>query len=274
MLNYWRLREALRTGRYEVVEGTVTDFVPMPKEGDTKGQFVVNGHHYQHSDHLVTRGINNTQSQSGPIRAGLRVRIADVGGKIARLEIARSSDLRPDTVSRTAQATERSRFDRPLPGSDRVPMQLFYKYFWFFGLPFGLLVTWVIWTALKKVIEKGLLDQSSAVRFTQIFGCWFSLPPFFVGVFQWLGGYERPDYFSASAPNEPYAFAAWLVIVAYYLFLIPWIWWGSAAVVVLALLTRYMESFPRNTFLLKVIVTVLAIVSALVWTFKPPTSMW
>jgi len=38
---------------------------------------------------MVTAGFNNTLSHGGPIHEGLRVRIADVDGAIARLEIAR-----------------------------------------------------------------------------------------------------------------------------------------------------------------------------------------
>jgi len=52
-------------------------------------RFVVNGHHYEYSDYVVSAGFNNTQSHGGPIREGITVRIADVRGKIARLEIAR-----------------------------------------------------------------------------------------------------------------------------------------------------------------------------------------
>jgi len=87
--DYWRLREAIRLGHFEVVEGKVVDFVPMPPEGHAMEQFTVNGHHYEYSDYLVTAGFNTTQSHGGPIGEGSLVRIFDVGGQIARLEIAR-----------------------------------------------------------------------------------------------------------------------------------------------------------------------------------------
>ncbi len=85
---YRHLRDALLNGKYTVVEGTVTDFVPMPYTGHAMEKFNVNGYHYEYSDFVVVAGFNNTQSHGGPIRQGLKVRIADVGGKIARLEIA------------------------------------------------------------------------------------------------------------------------------------------------------------------------------------------
>jgi hypothetical protein len=87
--DYSELRDALRTGRYALVEGVVTDFVPMPKEGHAYERFSVNGCTYRYSDFVVTGAFNNTSSHGGPVREGLRVRIADVRGKIARLEIAR-----------------------------------------------------------------------------------------------------------------------------------------------------------------------------------------
>lgn len=80
--------KALRSGRYEIVEGTVTNFVPMPWEGHANESFDVAGHHYEYSDFVVTTGFRQSRSHGGPIREGLRVRIADVGGRIFRLEIA------------------------------------------------------------------------------------------------------------------------------------------------------------------------------------------
>jgi hypothetical protein len=87
--DYWTLRQALRSGDFETVEGKVANFVPMPREGHAMDRFTVNGHHYEYSDFVVTAGFNNTQFHGGPIREGSIVRIADVGGRIARLEIAR-----------------------------------------------------------------------------------------------------------------------------------------------------------------------------------------
>jgi hypothetical protein len=86
--DYLRLRNAVRDGRCEIVEGTITDFVPMPYQGHAMEHFVVNGHYFKYSDFVVTAGFNNTQSHGGPLSEGKRVRICNVGGEIARLEIA------------------------------------------------------------------------------------------------------------------------------------------------------------------------------------------
>ena len=85
---YGQIRRALQAKRYEVVEGVVTDFVPMPASGHALEHFEVNGHRYAYSDYQIRPGFNNTSSHGGPLREGLHVRIADVNGEIARLEIA------------------------------------------------------------------------------------------------------------------------------------------------------------------------------------------
>lgn len=89
MHDYLALVNALEEGRYDVVEGPVEQFVPMPKEGHTSERFVVDGRRYSYSDFEITTAFNNTSSHGGPIRQGLRVRIFDVNGNIARLEVAR-----------------------------------------------------------------------------------------------------------------------------------------------------------------------------------------
>jgi hypothetical protein len=85
--DYLELRNALVSGEYETVEGKVSDFFPMPLRGHAQEQFRVGPHVFSYSDYQVTAGFNNSQSHGGPIREGLEVRIANVNGKIARLEV-------------------------------------------------------------------------------------------------------------------------------------------------------------------------------------------
>jgi hypothetical protein len=86
--DYLRLRSASRNGSCEIVQGTITNFVPMPKEGHATEHFVVNGHYFEYSDFTATAGFNNTQSHGGPLAEGRLVRICSLDGEIARLEIA------------------------------------------------------------------------------------------------------------------------------------------------------------------------------------------
>jgi hypothetical protein len=78
---------ALRGGRCAVVEGRVTEFVPMPYSGHSEESFTVGGHRFAYSDYVVTTGFHNTSSHGGPIHEGLYVRITYLGNLIVRLEV-------------------------------------------------------------------------------------------------------------------------------------------------------------------------------------------
>jgi hypothetical protein len=86
-LEYRALSRALRSGQFETIEGRVTDYVPAPLTGHKAEWFCVNDRTYEFGG--GTAAYHMTQAEGGPIREGMVVRIADVGGKIARLEIAR-----------------------------------------------------------------------------------------------------------------------------------------------------------------------------------------
>lgn len=84
---YRGLSGAIRSGNVQIVEGKVSEFVPMPYGGHSDERFCVARQCFAYSDYGVTSGFNNTASHGGPIREGLPVRITHVGGKIVRLEI-------------------------------------------------------------------------------------------------------------------------------------------------------------------------------------------
>jgi hypothetical protein len=79
------LRGRLRAGAYEMVAGPVTDFVPEGRDGHPAESWAVDGRRYTISSAVVTSAFN----RPGVVRAGQQVRIADVRGRIARLEVAR-----------------------------------------------------------------------------------------------------------------------------------------------------------------------------------------
>jgi hypothetical protein len=85
-MEFARLRNAVRNGRYSVVVGDVTDF----RSGDTHRPetFVVDGHSYSYSSSWSSVAFNRDSASGGPIRQGLRLRITDVGGAIVKLEVA------------------------------------------------------------------------------------------------------------------------------------------------------------------------------------------
>ena len=88
-LQYHMATSCLNAGNCSVVEGPVTDFVPMPYEGHSMESFTVGGRRFSYSDYEVSAGFNNTASHGGPIRAGLHVRVTYWGNLILRLEVAR-----------------------------------------------------------------------------------------------------------------------------------------------------------------------------------------
>jgi hypothetical protein len=85
---YARARDTYVKGDYSIAEGTVANFHPMPYSGHQNETFSVNSVEFSYSDYVVVPCFNNTASHGGPIRDGLRVRIAYSGNCILKLEVA------------------------------------------------------------------------------------------------------------------------------------------------------------------------------------------
>lgn len=90
---YVAMRDALRDGRFTVVEGIVRDFEPGDG-GDHRPEswHVESGgrvYAYRYSPSIGAPGYRQTAAHGGMVREGVRVRVADVAGDIARLEVAR-----------------------------------------------------------------------------------------------------------------------------------------------------------------------------------------
>jgi hypothetical protein len=88
--SYYAFRGSLEHGNYRVVEGTVAEFDPQKPMIKRPESFIVvspaETTGYSYSRWIGTQGLNNSH---GHIGNGVRVRIADVGGRIARLEVAK-----------------------------------------------------------------------------------------------------------------------------------------------------------------------------------------
>jgi hypothetical protein len=85
---YARARNSYVKGDYSIAEGTVANFHPMPYSGHPNETFSINGVEFSYSDYIVVPCFNNTASHGGPLRDGLRVRIAYSGNCILKLEVA------------------------------------------------------------------------------------------------------------------------------------------------------------------------------------------
>lgn len=78
------LKTAVERREYQVVEGRVENFRPMPRDGHSLESFTVNGKEFEYSDFVVTPGFRNTQSYGGPIHEGLFVRIGYIENQTTR----------------------------------------------------------------------------------------------------------------------------------------------------------------------------------------------
>ena len=84
----------LAIGQFETFEGTIEDFHPALKGGNTNESFAVSGHHFSYSDYdglEATPCFNQTALNGGPIRSGMVVRLKASEGCILRIEVLRES---------------------------------------------------------------------------------------------------------------------------------------------------------------------------------------
>jgi hypothetical protein len=83
--------KAYQTGSYNVVEGYVEHFRPMPYEGHQDECFSVRSETFCYSDYEIQSGFNHSTSHGGPIRQGLPIRVSYYSGRILRLEVRTDS---------------------------------------------------------------------------------------------------------------------------------------------------------------------------------------
>jgi hypothetical protein len=94
---YTELCRRLRAGEFDLVEGTVEGLIQA--EGKTPEGFTVSGHRYAgYRSFDLTPGYHADVANGGTLRDGMQVRIADVDGAIARLEVLRSETIGKDSI--------------------------------------------------------------------------------------------------------------------------------------------------------------------------------
>ena len=65
---YHKIVGAYNRGEYQIVEGYVENFDPMPYEGHADESFEINGVKFSYSDYNIHPGYNNTKSHGGVIK--------------------------------------------------------------------------------------------------------------------------------------------------------------------------------------------------------------
>jgi hypothetical protein len=87
---YYHLLSEYNNGNFQVAEGRVTNFIPMPATGHSNERFCVdNNPCFEYSDYGITAGFNNAHSHGGPITEGLPVRVSYIGDVIVKLEVGK-----------------------------------------------------------------------------------------------------------------------------------------------------------------------------------------
>jgi len=150
---------AFQRGDYELVEGPVTDFDPMPYEGHRPECFSVQDRRFCYSDYEISPGFHNAASHGGPIRAGLQVRIAYVGNTILRLEVP-ADEVPSPAQSHAAAESNESQWQRRMAGDPL--MQRMNTAFYFTA------ACWTLWWNLqwKRVMQFWLRPPNGPI--TQI----------------------------------------------------------------------------------------------------------
>ncbi len=62
-----KIAEQYEVGNYEIIDGVVENFVPMPYEGHGNESFEINGVKFSYSDYTNICGYNNAKSHGGVI---------------------------------------------------------------------------------------------------------------------------------------------------------------------------------------------------------------
>lgn len=130
---YYTLINVMKEGRYRVVEGVVTHFVPMPYQGHSDERFCVKSVCFRYSDYEETAGFNNTASHGGPIKPGLHVRVFYIGNDIIRLDVAKSV-IQPVTTVKVNVAGLYGQIVRYI---NMHQQSVFFSYFFVFALFLG-----------------------------------------------------------------------------------------------------------------------------------------
>lgn len=158
---------AFQKGDYQLVEGVVSNFHPMPYEGHQDECFSVQEERFCYSDFAIAPGFRNTASHGGPIRSGLPVRIAYSGGAILRLEIPKDQVLSP-TESVAATNSAQQAWQRR---ADNDPIEQRMKIAFLF-----MAVCWTLWWNLRwKRVMRFWVRPPNRLWVQNLFRAFFAL---------------------------------------------------------------------------------------------------
>jgi hypothetical protein len=83
--------KALASGHFDIAQGVVQDFHPMPDDGSSKESFTISGNTFSYSDFdelEIDTCFNQTTRHDGPIHGGISLRVSFTDGCILRIQEA------------------------------------------------------------------------------------------------------------------------------------------------------------------------------------------
>lgn len=220
---YGSYRSSLSTyesGNFDVVEGVVERFDPMPKSGHQDESFTVDGVTFTYSDYQVVPGFNNTKSHGGPIDAGIYVRASYVNNTILRLEVEPSAMIGKER-NHSKSLWDMSDDEDFSSRETNTKLEGFVPLF-FMGAQILMVLSiagnwW--WAARKHLRTRPELKPGYARMFRQLV-CWGTMPPL-VG----FTVYFLANGFVVDGTDDTYRlfysilFAATVLYLAYWVFL-------------------------------------------------------
>lgn len=96
--NYLGARTALKNGTYQVVEGAVEHFSPMPMGGHGHESFSVKGVSFKYGESSIDFGFDKSRINGGPVYQGKQVKIHYYKGRILRLWVCDTCAFNPGGV--------------------------------------------------------------------------------------------------------------------------------------------------------------------------------
>ena len=87
-----KTKEIFENKNYQIVEGKIENFHPMPHSRHDVESFTVNGVYFEYSDFILVYGFNNTASHGGPLKEnGQQVRLSYINengdNRILKIEL-------------------------------------------------------------------------------------------------------------------------------------------------------------------------------------------
>ena len=101
---------------------------------------------------------------------------------------------------------------------------LAWKGFWFTGAVVGIGWAWIVWSTVRPLVIRNSTLAIAARRLSVGVGATLALPALLLGILQVAGDLPRSDYVYSGSGQNPWVALARAVVVAWYGFVLWWVW--------------------------------------------------